>query len=57
MSDNRYVLETDKLGISFGGLKAADDINIKIENLLKALVNMYIIQIIVKQLMKIMILD
>ena len=31
MSGNEYMLETDHLGISFGGLKAADDINIKIK--------------------------
>lgn len=28
---SEYVLETENLGISFGGLKAADDINIKIK--------------------------
>ncbi len=30
-SKTKYVLETEKLGISFGGLKAADNLNIKIK--------------------------
>ena len=27
-----YILETKNLGISFGGLKAAQDVNIRIKN-------------------------
>ena len=29
--DNKYILETEHLGISFGGLKAVDDFNLKIK--------------------------
>ena len=30
---SEYVLETEKLGINFGGLKAAQDVNLKIRNI------------------------